>query len=60
VSDRLQSPDAQRKAKKIGAGLLIGVGVGMMIGAAMKNLGVGVAIGIGLGMALGASMSREK
>jgi hypothetical protein len=60
VSDRLQSPNAQRKAKKTGAGLLIGVGVGMMIGAAMKNLGVGIAIGIGFGMALGAAMSREK
>jgi hypothetical protein len=60
VSDRLQSPDARSKGNKTGAGLLIGVGVGMMIGAAMKNIGAGLAIGVALGAALGAAMSREK
>ena len=54
------SPDnGQRRVKKTGAVLAIGIAFGAGLGAAMGNVAVGVAIGVVFGLALGTSMSRK-
>jgi hypothetical protein len=49
----------RRPRSKIGAGLVIGTGVGIAIGAGTDNIAVGIAVGVAIGIALGAAWDRQ-
>lgn len=53
-------PDKKRDSRYLGAGLAIGIGVGLALGSEMDNVGAGLAIGIAVGIALGSGMQRRK
>ena len=55
-----QNENKHHKSNFLGAGLVIGVGVGLAIGAAMDNSGTGLALGIGAGLAIGAALQNRE
>jgi hypothetical protein len=46
-------------ANMVGAGMVIGVGAGVALGAALDNIAVGVPVGAGVGLALGVALSAK-
>jgi hypothetical protein len=58
--DKADSRNAQGKAMRSGAGIVLGIGFGIAVGVATSNLGLGMVIGIGMAAILGALMRRVR
>jgi F0F1-type ATP synthase assembly protein I len=53
----------KRSPRKIGGGMVIGIGIGVAIGVATDNLAVWIGVGVALGLAFGAvwdSQTKQK
>lgn len=44
----------------MGAGIAIGVGIGVALGNAINNMGAGIGMGIAIGVAMGTIMNKKK
>lgn len=49
----------QMDSNKMGAGIAVGLPLGVALGVTMDNIGMGIAIGICIGVALGAGWSQS-